>query len=100
MKIPVRWRVSVVCKNRGNQQNSCVVVHGSLAQRPAFAQRWHAESGGWSRPGSSATFSFVASRVGVYRLVSLVPGHTQARQFAVLEIVPGGRPSISARNGP
>jgi hypothetical protein len=51
-------------------------------------------------PGQSATFSFVASRVGAYRFACLVPGHEDARMWDVLVVERGGKPSISARPGP
>jgi len=50
--------------------------------------------------GGKATFSFVASRAGSYRLASLVPGEEEARMWDVLEVARGGTPSISARPGP
>jgi hypothetical protein len=52
------------------------------------------------QPGQSATFSFVASRTGSFRLACLVPGHEEARMWDVLEVTRGGKPSIVARPGP
>ena len=100
VRVPLGWRLTVHCENKGPLRNSCAVVAGPEATAPAFP--------GASTPspviglgsGQSATFSFTASRVGVYRLASIVPGHEQARMFAVLEVTRHGRPSIGARPGP
>ncbi len=100
VRVPVGWRVVVDCENRGGERHSCAVVHGSLAERPAFAGASSPHPISGLSPGSKAVFSFVASRVGVYRIASLVAGQEQARMYAVLEVTRGGRPSISARPGP
>jgi sulfocyanin SoxE-like protein len=96
VRVPVGWRVVVDCENRGGMRHSCAIVKGALAVTPAF--------GGASTPalspGSKATFSFVASRSGTFRIACLVPGHEQARMWDVLDITRGAKPSISARPGP
>ncbi len=98
--IPVGWRVVVDCENRGEVRHSCAVVKGSLSTRPAFpGAATPAPIIGLS-PGSKATFSFRATRTGSFRIACLVPGHEQARHWDVLDVVHGGRPSISARPGP
>lgn len=98
--VPRGWRVSVLCKNAASGPNSCAVVSGALASAPAFkgATTPHPASGLPS--GQSASFTFTASRVGAYRIASVVPGHQQARMYVVLEVTGGGKPSISARSGP
>jgi len=98
--VPRGWRVTVLCKNAGSGPNSCAVVQGPRATHPAFegATTPHPVSG--LQGGQSASFTFTASRVGVYRLASVVPGHEAARMYDVLQITRGGRPSISARPGP
>jgi hypothetical protein len=96
VRVPVGWRVVVDCENRGGMRHSCAVVKGALAVTAAF-------SGGSTRelsPGSKATFSFVAARAGTFRIACLVPGHEQARMWDVLDVTPGGKPSISVRPGP
>ena len=100
VSVPRGWRVTVHYKNAGSFRSSCAVVSGPSATRPAFP--------GASTPnpviglgsGGAATFSFTATRVGTYRLASLVSGDELARMWDVLEVTPGGRPSISARPGP
>jgi len=98
--VPLGWRVVVDCENRGNRRHSCTVVKGSLATRPAFPGATSPSPIAGLPPGKKATFSFTASRFGSFRIACLVPGHEQARMWDVLEVVRGGRPSISARPGP
>jgi len=100
LRVPVGWRVVVDCENRGGGRHSCAVVKGSLAARPAFAGASSPRPLSGLSPGSRATFSFVASRVGNYRIASLVAGQEQARMYAVLQVTRAGRPSIAARPGP
>jgi hypothetical protein len=98
--IPVGWRVVVDCENRGRARHSCAVVAGPLATRPAFPGAATPAPLEGLGPGARATFAFRASRVGSFRIACLVPGHEQARQWDVLDVVRGRRPSISARPGP
>lgn len=100
VSVPVGWRVVVDCDNRGGYRHSCIAVRGSLALTPAFAGATSPHPVTGLSPGSKASFSFVASRVGTFRIASLVAGQEQARMYAVLEVTRGGRPSISARPGP
>lgn len=98
--VPRGWRVTIVCKNGSPLPNSCAVISGPRATAPAFkgAATPHPVAG--LQGGQSATFTFTAGRVGVYRIASVVPGHEQARMYAVLAVTRGGKPSISARPGP
>jgi Sulfocyanin (SoxE) domain len=98
--IPVGWRVIVDCENRGHVRHSCAVVKGSLSTRPAFPGAATRTPIVGLPPGSKATFSFRATHTGSFRIACLVPGHEQARHWDVLDVVRGGRPSISARPGP
>ena len=100
LSIPRGWRVRVTCTNRGGLRHSCAVVSGPMATAPAFpgATIPHPVQG--LAPGVTATFSFVASRTGSYRLACLVPGHEDARMWDVLEVTRGGGPHVSARAGP
>jgi hypothetical protein len=96
VRVPVGWRVVVDCENRGGMRHSCAIVRGALTVTPAF-------SGAATQalsPGSKATFSFVARRVGTFRIACLVPGHEQARMWDVLDVTRGGKPSVSVRPGP
>jgi Sulfocyanin (SoxE) domain len=96
VRVPVGWRVVVDCENRGGMRHSCAIVKGALTATPAFAGATTAALS----PGSKATFSFVAGRVGTFRIACLVPGHEQARMWDVLDVTRGGKPSISVRPGP
>lgn len=98
--VPRGWRVTVHCTNKAALRNSCAVVSGPNADRPAFPGAATPNGVQGLESGESATFSFVASRTGVFRIASVVPGHEQARMYAVLEVTRTGRPSIGARVGP
>jgi hypothetical protein len=98
--IPLGWRVVVDCENRGRARHSCAVVKGSLSTVPAFAGATSPAPITGLAPGAKATFSFRPTRTGSFRIACLVPGHEQARQWAVLDVRRGGKPSISARPGP
>lgn len=98
--VPRSWHVTVLCKNAGTLRNSCAVVSGADATAPAFAGASITNPTLGLSGGSSATFSFIASRTGTYRFASLVPGHELARMYAVLVVSQGGKPAIMARPGP
>jgi FtsP/CotA-like multicopper oxidase with cupredoxin domain len=95
VRVPVGWRVRVTFANRSTLANSLAVVAGAESA-PAFAGAG-APVGHLRRgigPGERATFTFVASRPGVYRLASLVPGHETSGMWATFEVVAHGRPSL------
>ncbi len=100
VRIPVGWRVVVDCENRGSMRHSCAIVRGSLSTVPAFPGATSPSRLEGLAPGARATFSFVASRAGTFRIACLVPGHEQARMWDVLDVVHARAPSISARPGP
>ena len=98
--VPVGWRVRVTCENHSGGRHSCDVVPGPMTATPAFRGASVPDPVLGLNPGSKATFSFVASRAGSYRLASVVPGDEEARLWDVLEVTRGGAPSVSARPGP
>lgn len=100
ISVPRGWRVRVTCTNRGAMNHSCAVVRGPMTATPAFRGATVPHPVVGMLPGATATFTFVASRVGSYRFACLVPGHEEARMWDVLEVTRTGRPSISARSGP
>jgi hypothetical protein len=100
VSVPRGWRVQVTCTNHGGMNHSCAVVKGPMTITPAFRGASIPDPVAGIPRGAKATFSFVASRVGSYRLACLVPGHEAARMWDVLEVTAGGKPSISARAGP
>lgn len=99
VRVPRGWRLTVRCENHGVRYESCAVVSGPGATQLAFPGATTSGPVQGMPGGGAATFTFRASRLGTYRLASLVPGHEQARMYAVLEVTRGGRPSISARPG-
>src|SRR6185312_4429648 len=100
VRVPRGWRVVVHCRNDGSMRHSCAIVSGALGTTPAFKGAASPDPFAGLSPGHEATFSFVASRLGTFRIACLVPGHEQARMWDVLDVVRRGSPSISARPGP
>ncbi|HLX32307.1 MAG TPA: sulfocyanin-like copper-binding protein [Gaiellaceae bacterium] len=92
--VPRGWTVRVVCENKGPLRHSCAVVAGASATRPAFpgAATPHPTSG--LAPGARATFSFRATKTGVFRFACLVPGHEDARMWDVFKVVRRGKPAV------
>jgi len=91
--VPRGWKVHVVCENHGSLPHSCAVVQGATA-KPAFRGAATPQPRIGLLPGHTASFTFRASRTGVYRFACLVPGHEVARMWDVLKIVRGGKPSV------
>jgi hypothetical protein len=95
VSIPSGWKVTVRCQNHSAEgRHSCAVVRGVGATAPAFAGASSPDPEIGVAPGRAATFTFVASRIGVYRLASLVPHQEQAGMWDVLQIVRVGRPRV------
>lgn len=73
VQVPVGWRVIVHCLNIvSDARHSCAIVANSLSQRPAFPGASTPDPRRGLDPGHSATFSFLASRPGAYRIACLV----------------------------
>jgi hypothetical protein len=93
LSVPLGWRVRIDCENRGPIRHSCAVVRGPMTVQPAFR--------GAATPilpaGGRASFSFVASRRGTYRLACLVAGHEEARMYDVLDVGKTSRVELSTR---
>jgi plastocyanin len=93
--VPVGWRVDATCANESTiLTHSCAIVdqgtttlafNGSAVPNPVRGVK----------QGSAETFSFVASRVGTYQLVCLVPGHREAGMWDWFQVRSGGVPSIA-----
>jgi uncharacterized cupredoxin-like copper-binding protein len=93
--VPQGWQVTVSCENKGATSHSCAIVSGAGDTSPAFP---HAESAAPVQgfpPGQSGTFSFMADRVGSYRISCLVPGHDGAGMWDTFVVAPTGEPSVS-----
>jgi hypothetical protein len=92
--VPRGWTVRVVCHNRGPLRHSCAVVRGANTTTPAFAGAETPQPLIGIEEGHTASFSFRATRTGVYRFTCLVPGHEEARMWDVLQVTRAGRPSV------
>jgi len=91
LSVPLGWRVTIHCENRGPMRHSCAVVDGSRVAFPHAATPV-------LRAGAHADLSFAASRRGTYRFACLVPGHEQARMYDVLDVGKTRRVEISGRS--
>ena len=72
VEIPSGWRVTVHCLNAASAPMSCAIVTGSLSKNPAFPGAATPDPLSGLPSGSSATFTFVATRAGAYRIACLV----------------------------
>jgi hypothetical protein len=99
VRIPLGWRVAVLCRNASSTRHSCAIVQGPLTVTPAFRGASTPSPTVGLRSGQAARFTFKASRAGVYRIACLVPGHEQARMWDVLVVGGVRRPSITVRTG-
>jgi sulfocyanin SoxE-like protein len=93
-RVPRGWTVRVVCRNRGALRHSCAVVDGAGSAQPAFRGASTPQPQIGLEEGHTARFTFRATKRGVYRFTSLVPGDEAARLWDVLKIVRHGRPSV------
>jgi hypothetical protein len=85
--VPLGWTVTIRCRNAGRDgRHSCAVVSGPGSTTSAFPGASSPQPMTGIPPGASARFSFTASRRGVYRLASLVPGQERAGLWDVLEV--------------
>ena len=92
--VPRGWTVRVVCKNRGPLRHSCAVVQGAGSTKPAFRGAATPNPQLGLEAGQTASFTFRASKTGVYRFACLVPGHELARMWDVLKITRRGKPAV------
>jgi hypothetical protein len=99
LRIPIGWTVDVTCKNDSTAlTQSCAVVDLSISPTGgpiAFAGANTPNPANGLAYGASATFSFVASKIGRYRVACLVSGHEADGMWDWLIVTPGGRPSVS-----
>jgi hypothetical protein len=99
VKIPVGWRVLVHCTNRAPVVNqSCAITGSSLATRPAFPGSATPDPIKGIEPGKSASFSFVASRPGAFRIASLVDNEEVGNgTWDALQVGGTRRPAVALR---
>jgi len=94
--VPVGWRVTVQCENRGTVPNSCSVVRGRKDASPIDPQWSTPNPSRGLDPGQSASFDFVPTSTGSFRIASLVGGNEASGMWADLEVTAAGMPSLSA----
>ena len=100
VSVPVGWTVHVSCNNDSSTiSHSCAIVGdrpaSTIAPPIAFPGASIPDPSGGGLPlGGSESFTFVASRVGRYRMTCLVPGHEAAGMWDWFIVTAGGRPSV------
>ncbi|MHB1783472.1 MAG: sulfocyanin-like copper-binding protein [Acidimicrobiales bacterium] len=99
VNVPLGWTVKVSCDNRSTTlSNSCAIVDNLPivgATPPLAFVRSSTPNPKQGLPlGGSAGFSFVASRVGRYRLTSLDPGREAAGMWDWFRVTASGHPSV------
>lgn len=99
VSIPIGWSVHVTCKNASSDlAHSCAVVDLPLSPSGApvaFAGASSPDPKLGVQPGNTLEFTFVASRVGVYRLACLVSGHEMDGMWDWFTVTPGGMPELT-----
>jgi hypothetical protein len=99
VSVPVGWTVDVTCRNDSTTMaHSCAVVDGG----PLTLTGGSIAFPGASTPnpvnglglGESASFQFVASKVGTYRIDCLVIGHEADGMWDWFDVTPSGLPSV------
>ena len=95
IEVPRGWRVNVRCTNNSSSmRHSCAVVRGVSGRTPAFPGAMSPGAQIGLSPGQAVTFSFLAARLGTYRIACLVPAHEQAGMWDVLEVVRDRLPAV------
>lgn len=99
ISIPRGWRVDVTCRNASvTLSHSCAIVR-DIPLSPygaplAFAGASTPSPSGGVGPGVTKSFSFVAARVGTYRIACLVSGHEIDGMWDWLTVTRGGSPKV------
>jgi sulfocyanin len=101
--IPVGWTVDVTCENESTAlTHSCAIVTanslspeggtiafpGATTPNPVNGLKYH----------ETASFSFLATKAGTYRIDCMVIGHEVDGMWDWLTITSRGRPSITTQN--
>lgn len=95
--VPRNWRVTVRCRNVvSSTRHSCAIVENSLSTQPAFPGAATPNPQVGLAPGRSASFSFLATRPGAYRIVCLVNGEELGGMWDAFEIGGTRRPSVTS----
>lgn len=91
--VPLGWTVVVNFSNVDKINHSAAVVTPT-GSTPVFPGASIPNPTVGIPPGASATFSFVASQTGDYRIACLVPGHEDAGMWATFDVTASGLPTI------
>ncbi len=94
LKVPVGWQITVQCANRSTVNNSCAVVADARSTQPVDPAWATPDPRRGLDPGKSASFVFIPSQTGEFRIASLVPGSEASGMWLQLDVVAGGTPSI------
>ena len=95
VQVPRGWRVNVRCvNNSSSMRHSCAIVRGVSGRTPAFPGAASPGSQYGLPPHHAASFSFLATRDGTYRIVCLVPGHEQAGMWDVFDVTQERSPAV------
>ena len=99
VSIPVGWQVDVTCTNASAiLSHSCAIVDAidlSPDGAPiAFPGASTPQPVNGVEPGKSTSFSFVASRVGTFRIACLVSGHEIDGMWDWLDVTRSRLPSL------
>lgn len=97
--VPVGWRATIQCENRGTVPNSCAVVAGKKDAVPLSPDWTTPDPTRGLDPGQSAGFELDPTGPGSYRIASLVDGHEASGMWADLEVTATGVPSLTAPGG-
>ena len=96
LTVPAGWQVTVQCQNHGTVPNSCAVVRDDKSTAPLDPSWSTPNPQQGLDPGASASFSFTPTQTGSFRIASLVDGHEASGMWLDLEVVPSGKPSLTA----
>jgi Sulfocyanin (SoxE) domain len=95
VEIPRGWHVNVRCTNNSSSmRHSCAIVRGVSGKTPAFPGAASRSAQVGLAPRHTAAFSFLASRLGSYRIACLVPAHEQSGMWDVLDVIRDRRPAV------
>jgi hypothetical protein len=97
VQVPRGWRITVDCLNDvSKSRHSCAIVRDAGNQTaPVFPGAATPDPQTGLAPGRSARFSFVATRLGAYRIACLVPTHELMGMWDGFEISSTRHPSVT-----
>ena len=100
VRVPVGWTVDVTCSNNSTAlSHSCAIVEpeplAPSGAALAFPGAVSANAASGLVYGQTSAFSFVASKVGRYRIACLVLGHETDGMWDWFIVTSAGSPSVS-----